>query len=257
MDDFSNLFPDQRDQGKSNLEQCQYVLLRMLRIFDFLCRQEGIEYWLTGGTLLGAVRHGGFIPWDCDIDIGLTEQHYARLQRLIPLLPHDIFFQNYQTDPFYPPQNIFLTKLRDKYSNYQEWSMYNQDAKWQNGLQVDLICFTKEGRYYISSISKTRMGEELLFPLRNIEFESYPFPGPNNPKGYLTKRYGNYLKLPPKHKRVPHEGVVQPMTSCDHPESLGSWGPASIVRSDSGNPSQTNRTCFKKEKKPKKHSSHC
>lgn len=248
MVDFSNLFPDQRDQGKNNLEQCQYVLLRMLRIFDFLCRQEGIEYWLAGGTLLGAVRYGGFIPWDCDIDIALTEQQYARLQDLIPHLPHDIFFQNSQTDPFYRSSNKLMAKLRDRYSNYQEWATYNPDAKWQNGLQIDLLCYIKKGRHYISPFSGVKFRQEIILPLRSLEFESFPFMGPNDPHSFLTRKYGNYQKLPPEYEQVPHEGKAEPMISCDHPESLGTWAPANVSKNHSVIAGQTARYHCKEEK---------
>ena len=53
-------------------------LWELLRIFDHICREEHIEYWVDYGTLLGAVRHQGFIPWDDDIDVSMRYEDYLR-----------------------------------------------------------------------------------------------------------------------------------------------------------------------------------
>lgn len=58
--------------------------INMLIYFDKICRENGIRYSLTGGTLLGAVRHGGFIPWDDDIDVFLTRPEYDKLNAVFP-----------------------------------------------------------------------------------------------------------------------------------------------------------------------------
>lgn len=63
-------------------------LLGMLQEIDALCRRHGIDYWLDSGSLLGAVRHGGFIPWDDDIDLGMRAEDLPRFleiaQRELP-----------------------------------------------------------------------------------------------------------------------------------------------------------------------------
>ena len=58
------------------LQEGNFLLLKLLKQ---RCRREGISFWILGGTLLGAVRHQGFIPWDDDIDVGMLREDYLRL----------------------------------------------------------------------------------------------------------------------------------------------------------------------------------
>lgn len=60
------------------------ICLEMLIYFDRICRANGINYSLTGGTLLGAVRHKGFIPWDDDIDVFLPRPEFNKLEAVFP-----------------------------------------------------------------------------------------------------------------------------------------------------------------------------
>ena len=64
------------------------ILLDLAKQFDTICRKNGIPYYMVGGTLLGAIRHKGFIPWDDDMDFGVPTEHYEEmleaLQRELP-----------------------------------------------------------------------------------------------------------------------------------------------------------------------------
>lgn len=66
------------------LDDERKICLEMLIYFDQVCRANGIKYSLTGGTLLGAVRHKGFIPWDDDIDVFLTRPEFDKLEAVFP-----------------------------------------------------------------------------------------------------------------------------------------------------------------------------
>ncbi|MEO1944504.1 MAG: LicD family protein [Candidatus Thioglobus sp.] len=63
----------------ATLKDLQVELLSLLKIVDKVCRENDIEYWIEAGTLLGAVRHRGFIPWDDDIDISVPAESYLKL----------------------------------------------------------------------------------------------------------------------------------------------------------------------------------
>ena len=69
--------------SKSKLTSLQQELLNMLKWFDGFCRDNNLQYFAVGGTLLGAVRHNGFIPWDDDIDVAMPRPDYDRLAELM------------------------------------------------------------------------------------------------------------------------------------------------------------------------------
>ncbi len=136
--DFETLFPDSREQGETRLKQCHLVMVRMLKILDYLCNKYEIKYFLTGGSLLGAIRFKGIIPWDDDMDIGMTRENYEKfLHYAVPELPEDIFFQSDETDSQFPACHIVEAKLRDRYSTYS----HKKSRKWQDGLMVDIFVY--------------------------------------------------------------------------------------------------------------------
>ena len=59
-----------------SLEECKHVSLQVLIKFDQICKVKGLRYYLMYGTLIGAIRHNGFIPWDDDIDVMMPRQDF-------------------------------------------------------------------------------------------------------------------------------------------------------------------------------------
>ena len=86
------------------------VELEMLERFDQVCKKHGLTYWAFYGTLLGAVRHQGFVPWDDDIDLVMFRDDYRRFQAVAPLeFKEPYFYQSAYTD-----RRIWaLSKIRD------------------------------------------------------------------------------------------------------------------------------------------------
>ena len=136
MNDKENL----RRFNQPRLRACQLKQLSILKEIDKVCRQLGTPYWLDGGTLLGAVRHGGFIPWDDDIDIAMDEKDLKRFVREAQaLLPDHLFVQTTDTDPQVTEPII---KVRDLNSLYIErGDSFQRD--YVRGIYVDIFPFTK------------------------------------------------------------------------------------------------------------------
>lgn len=102
----------------SLLRTAQMRMVHILREVDVVCRRHNIDYFIVDGTLLGAVRHGGFIPWDDDLDIAVMAEDYKKLRRfLIEELPDDLAFQDVSTEPNMP---LLFAKVRDRYSFFEE-----------------------------------------------------------------------------------------------------------------------------------------
>ena len=85
------------DENRKKLWKC---MLDMLEILDRTCKEHGLRYFLFYGSLLGAVRHKGFIPWDDDLDIVMPRPDFDRVQRILEKeLEPPYFLQNFKTDP--------------------------------------------------------------------------------------------------------------------------------------------------------------
>lgn len=222
--------PDIHYQGYSLLRQIQLKIIRMLVVFDLLCRKHDIKYWLYSGTLLGAVRHGAIIPWDNDVDVGMLRADYERFLTVANELPRDIFVQNTQTDPHFHIFQGNTAKLRDRTSCYCLCVRYG--CKRHDGLMLDIFVYdksskrgdiydksSKEKDEYLYECSYRKMDwytETDLFPLREVSFEGYTFYAPNKIGSVLTRHYGNITEFPPESKRCPSKGYIgHPWYSCE------------------------------------------
>ena len=74
------------------LDMIQKLELKILKEIIRICKKENIEYFLIGGSALGAIRHGGFIPWDDDIDVGMTRENYDNFLRVAEQYLGEEFF---------------------------------------------------------------------------------------------------------------------------------------------------------------------
>ena len=102
----------------SPLRRQQMVMLDMVKVLDSICKKYDIPYFLYGGTLLGAIRHNGFIPWDDDLDVAMLRNDYKRLLKVLPdELPGHLALQTNDTDKNY---FFFVGKLRDRRSFLDE-----------------------------------------------------------------------------------------------------------------------------------------
>ena len=98
-------------EDNSELRRLQLTELNLARVFSDFCEKNGLRYYMVGGTMLGAIRHKGFIPWDDDMDFGMPRPDYERMLDLIRAqLPEGVSFLNYKQDPEY---NRYFSRIVD------------------------------------------------------------------------------------------------------------------------------------------------
>lgn len=121
---------------QQQLRACQLKQLSILEEIDRICQKHHIGYWLDGGTLLGAVRHQGFIPWDDDIDIAMRADDLKRFIQIAPSeLSEGLLLQTPQNEP---QSKEPIVKVRDQNSFYVE-KADNFAASYSKGLFVDIF----------------------------------------------------------------------------------------------------------------------
>lgn len=108
------------DQMKLNNQQLKNELSIMLKNFADYCEENNLVYFLTAGTLLGAVRHKGFIPWDDDVDVVMPREDYERLEQLS------------QTKPIAPDYYVMGIDLKN--CPYPFIKIFNKSIKLENSL---------------------------------------------------------------------------------------------------------------------------
>lgn len=145
-----------REMTKEELRRMQLIQLELLLEVDRICRKYHISYSVEGGTLLGAVRHGGFIPWDDDVDIAMVRSEYRKFCKVCKkeLDQEKYFFQNHDTDPEY---------------------------RWGYAKVL------KNGTSFV------RYGQEHMKMRRGVYVEIFPMDG--IPEGRIEKKFYNFLRV--------------------------------------------------------------
>lgn len=124
-----------RELTPEEFRKMQLLELDMLIEFDRVCRKHDIKYSILAGTLLGAVRHKGFIPWDDDADIGMLREEYEKFKSVISELnPEICFFQDHTTDSEY---RWGYGKLRRTGTEYVR--VGQEHLKCKTGIFVDVF----------------------------------------------------------------------------------------------------------------------
>lgn len=120
----------------SKLRRHQLLMLEMLKKIDRICRENGIRYWLSSGTCIGALRHGGFIPWDDDVDIEMLEGDFIRLRDIMASYPaDDMAWQDAATDRNYVQP---FAKIRDVNTEISEDPFLDTTYRYR-GVYIDVF----------------------------------------------------------------------------------------------------------------------
>ena len=110
-----------------------------MKYIDKLCRENGIVYYIMGGTALGAVRHGGFIPWDDDLDIFMTPDQYVKFKNAFEKQKNETFvIQEWRTTPDY----LEYAKVRMNGTTFIE-EVFKDKKDMHQGIYVDIMILHK------------------------------------------------------------------------------------------------------------------
>lgn len=121
-----------------NVREAQKVMFATLEEIDKICEKYSISYWLEAGSLLGCVRHSGFIPWDDDLDIGMMKSDFERFAKVVQNeLPSHLVFQTQDTDSHYHKR---IPKIRNINSKIVEDDEVENEPYCQ-GIFVDIFVF--------------------------------------------------------------------------------------------------------------------
>ena len=227
---FLNAYLDPRDCPKAtgalrDLQECDTLLLK---IFDRVCRKHGLVYWLEAGTLLGAVRHGGFIPWDDDVDISMPRDDFDRAKTVlceelrsygiqakedmlmrrigigykhkatgvwIDVFPVDYCSMDLSDNSNRDALQSQINMYRKHISNSDEKKMLHYREKYVTGLcKKEHAASVFFGPEAIARLHGWKLDH--VFPLREINFEGHMLYAPAH-ESYLQEFYGpNYMKFP-------------------------------------------------------------
>ena len=227
---------------KIEFKEIQSLEYNLLKRFDEFAKENNIMYFLSGGSCLGAVRHQDFIPWDDDIDVCMLRKDYDKLIALVKdnryldterkyKFSMDIWPDEKETlrkimkkHRFYKMMNKIyvagnLTTMRKSILNIIGKGAYkilfrNKDYKYWNKKVIDMVT-PCEGTYVGDRIwpveDKEFFSKEVFSEAKYVKFRDGMFPIPVGYEEYLSKMYGDYMKLPKEEDRVFHdfEGYIK------------------------------------------------
>ena len=149
---------------KISLEEAKSIMLLILKEVDRICKENDINYWLISGTLLGAIRHKGFIPWDDDIDIAMLREDFEKFKEIAKLkIKEDFYLEAFDLEDIFKGMPL---KIRAKDTIYiEKWDNKNSKKK---GIFIDVFPFDR------FSLNKKELKKELfpkyLYQLKTMRF---------------------------------------------------------------------------------------
>lgn len=238
--DITKLAPN-KDPNIRLLQLCDATLLA---IFDKLCQKHGLRYWLAYGTLLGAVRHKGFIPWDDDVDISMPREDYEKALLLFPAECEKLGleYNKHGAHPYICSGIAYNHRATGIWIDIFVVDSLKTDKSIDELFDSNAIAVEKKVREHFKSMKVKNVEEQIvyrnkllknddsanqklfydnlefkhfhpifyeendLYPLKELVFEGYSLKCPNDYKIILRRKYGDYMKFPKS--GVAHHGTM-------------------------------------------------
>lgn len=169
----------------NDLQHLQKVILSIVKDIDELCRKNGIEYYLFGGSAIGAVRHHGFIPWDDDLDIIMDYKNYGKF---IKACREQLDVEKYYFQEGLVDWPALYSKVRLKGTYFEESESFGEDHD-NKGIFVDVFKLENAPNSSLSKKWQYLCGKSLL---------SYCLQQRGYKKASFNKKVLMYLSLPLK-----------------------------------------------------------
>ena len=195
-----------------DLKKLQKHQVDMLKHIDYICKKNNIRYFVTWGSALGAVRHGGFIPWDDDIDISMTWENYKKFESIAQKeLGNKYFYQSQETDKY-----CFTNWNKVRINNTTSMERHLRHIKCHYGICIDV--FPLIGIPNSSFKRNIQKLEVLIY--RFLKYERYLTN--RNPEGNTEFKilYGIF---PKKFKSFMADKLIKDITKYDM-EKCNTWG---------------------------------
>jgi lipopolysaccharide cholinephosphotransferase len=136
--------------SRKTLKKTQSIILDMLDEVDRVCKKHKLTYWIDGGALLGAIKYGGFVRWDDDLDIAMPIEDYEKFCLVAKHeLPNGMFFQHRQTDKHFPYDCV---KIRDDRGIMVEKHQVGKDINYNQGIFLDIYPVLTIKRFFLYRI---------------------------------------------------------------------------------------------------------
>ena len=167
-------------------EEQKYNLYRLMERVHQLCKDHHIPYFIIAGTLLGSIRHKGFIPWDNDIDIGIMKEDLKRLQA--------VDFSAYGLEAKLSKNDIGKIYFPEHYGNGEKYESVFLDVFVHEEVEGNKIQFTCD--WARDLWPKEYFYRNEIFPLREYSFGTSKVSGPNQFNPYATRVWGDWRAYP-------------------------------------------------------------
>ncbi len=122
---------------RSEVRKYQMAQLFLLEYFDEICRKNSIKYFIVFGTLLGAVRHKGYIPWDADIDVAMYRDDYEKIRELLDQPDQFIYYEHYENEKNHISPHAVL-RIKGTHVAFANYSLMNYKPQ-NDGIYIDIF----------------------------------------------------------------------------------------------------------------------